>query len=369
MSSLDINSLSINIGPHPSLAIGPLQVRTVTDGEVVIEGVLEVGYLHRGIEKIAERMSWLGFMPYTDRIDYLAAIHCNLAYALVVESLAALSVPLRAQHIRIVVCELNRIASHLLYLGNLGNLLGATTFLNFTLRDREKINNLFEMLCGARLTYNYIRIGGVAVDVTEGFIEKTYEFIDYLTLKLKEYDELLILNPIFQGRLKNVGKIALNKAINCGITGPNLRACGLAYDARKAFPYSNYHHLTFEIPVKEGQVADAYDRYWIRLQEIKQSMFLVKQVLDLIPAGDYETPLPRYFKVPVGEAYSSVESPRGLLGVYIQSAGNKSPSRVKIRAPSVCVLNLFPDILKGELLSDVPAIVGSFDVLVSEVDR
>ena len=193
-------TLTFNVGPHHSAAIGPFRVKVRTDGEMVVAAEPDVGYLHRGIEKIAERMSWTGFMPYTDRVDYLSAIHCNLAYALAVESLAKIEVPERAQTIRVLVGELNRIASHLLSAGHLANLLSAGTALMYALRDRERINNLFEMLCGARLTYSYVRIGGVAADVTEGFIEKTYEFIEYLMPKLKEYHDLLSNNRIFMGR-------------------------------------------------------------------------------------------------------------------------------------------------------------------------
>ena len=364
--------LTFNIGPHHSAAIGPFRVAVRTDGEMIVHATPDVGYLHRGIEKIAERMTWMGFMPYTDRIDYLAAIHCNLAYALSIESLAQVSVPERASSIRVIASELNRIGSHLLSLGYLANHLGSATALMYSLRDREKINNLFEMLSGARLTYSYIRIGGVAADVTEGFIEKTYEFIDYLLPKLKEYNDLLSNNRVFTGRLANVGAVSLAMAIDCGVTGPILRAAGLKHDTRKLTPYSGYNKYDFDVPVGKGEygtVGDAFDRHMVRIREIEQSAAIIRQALDSLPSGPYLTPLPRVFKAPKGEAYAAVESPRGSFGVYVCSTGEKHPFRVKFRTPSFAVLNLFPDILKNVPLSDVTTIIGSLDVMVSEVDR
>lgn len=367
-----VETLTLNVGPHHSAAIGPFRMRVTTDGETVVTAEPDVGYLHRGIEKIAERMTWTGFMPYTDRVDYVSAIHCNLAYALAVESLARIDVPERASCIRVLVGELNRIASHLLTVGHMASQLGASTALMYALRDREKINNLFEMLCGARLTYNYVRIGGVAADVTEGFIEKTYEFVDYLMPKLKEYHDLLSNNQIFVGRLARVGAVTLARAIDAGLTGPTLRAAGLKHDVRRNTPYCGYHKFDFDVPAGKGEVGaegDAFDRYIVRMREIEQAVSIIKQALDALPAGPFNTVLPRIFKAPKGEAYAIVESPRGALGVYVCSAGEKNPARVKFRTPSLAVLNLFPSVLEGARLSDVPTIIASLDIMVSEVDR
>lgn len=365
-------TLTFNIGPHHSSAIGPLRMKVRTDGEVVVAAEPDVGYLHRGIEKAAERMTWTGFMPYTDRVDYLSAVHCNLAYALAVESLAGIAVPERASSVRVLVSELNRIASHLLTIGTLANQLGAATVLMYALRDREKINNLFELLCGARLTYNYVRIGGVAADVTDGFIEKSYELIDYLLPKLKEYHDLLSNNRIFMGRLANVGVVSQSLAIDCGLTGPILRASGFKHDVRKFTPYCGYQKLDFDVPVAKSEIGtqgDAFARYMVRMREIEQASSIIRQVLDNLPEGAIATVLPRLFKAPKGEAYAAVESPRGVLGVYVCSTGEKNPCRVKFRTPSFATLNLFPDILKDVPLSDVTTIIGSLDIMVSEVDR
>ncbi|MBI3543989.1 MAG: NADH-quinone oxidoreductase subunit D [Deltaproteobacteria bacterium] len=373
MTSFDnAQTLTFNVGPHHSAAIGPLRMKVRTDGEMVVSCEPDVGYLHRGIEKLAERMTWTGFMPYTDRVDYLSAIHCNLAYALAVESLAGIAVPERAQTIRVLVGELNRLGSHLLAVGHLANQLGAETALMYALRDRERINNLFEMLCGARLTYSYVRIGGVAADVTEGFIEKTYEFVEYLMPKLKEYHDLLSNNRVFMGRLAHVGVISPATAIDCGLTGPTLRASGVKYDTRKMQPYSGYQKFDFDVPVGKGEVGavgDAFDRYIVRMRELEQAVSIIKQALDALPEGQFSTALPRLFKAPKGEAYAAVESPRGTLGVYVSSSGEKNPARVKFRTPSFAALNLFPDLFKNIPLSDVGTIVGSLDIMVSEVDR
>jgi len=372
VSSTETQTLTLNIGPHHSAAIGPFRVKIATDGEMVLTGLPDVGYLHRGLEKIAERMTWTGFMPYTDRIDYLSAIHCNHVYALAVESLAKIIVPERAECIRVIASELNRVASHLLSIGYIAKQLGADTAFMFALRDREKINNLFEMLCGGRLTFSYLRIGGVAADVTEGFIEKTYEFADYLLPKLKEYNDLLSNNQIFIGRLANVGVIPTAYAIDCGLSGPNLRASGVKIDLRKTRPYSGYHKYDFEVCIGKGELGtlgDSFDRFIVRVREIENSVSILKQALDSLPEGEFIAPVPRVFKPPKGEAYASVESSRGTLGVYIKSNGEKYPNRVKFRTPSFSVLNLFPGIVENVLLSDVSTVIGSLDIMVSEVDR
>lgn len=364
--------VDLSIGPHHSTAIGPFSLSVKTDGETVYSGEPDIGYLHRGIEKIAEKMTWTGFLPYCDRLDYLASIHGNLVYALAVEKIAAIDVPARANYIRVVVSELNRISSHLVTIGMLASRLGLRTALMYSLRDRERINNLFEVVCGARLTYSYIRIGGVISDVTDGFIEKTYEFVEYLLPKLKEYHDLISHNHVATGRLASVGVVTAERAIQCGISGPILRGAGVKLDTRKVAPYSGYDKIDFDTPLgheEVGTLGDAFDRHMVRMNEIEQSCLIIKQALDLLPDGAFNVSLPRLFEVPKGEAYVCIESPRGALGVYVQSDGGKHPSRVKFRAPSFPVLNLFPAILENVPLSDVATIVGSLDIMVSEVDR
>ena len=371
--------LQLNFGPHNSTAIGPFCLNLQLDGEIVVKADPEVGFLHRGIEKICERLPWLGLHPFVDRVDYLAPIHGNLAYSLAVEKLMSLDVPKRASQIRVITGELNRIESHLYSIGYLASRLGCGTALMYMLRDREKVNNLFEMLCGARLTYNYIRIGGVSHDVTEGFIEKTYEFLDFLRPKLKEYKDILTENAIFSGRLSNIGVLYYEKCISAAITGPNLRgSCDsskLMWDLRKVEPYSGYESYDFDFNTGlcESMKGDCFSRYLVRLAEIDQSMNLVRQGLDRLVEGPFRTNPPLgdkgLLRPPIGEAYAAVEGPRGLFGVYIYSDGGVTPGRIKFRPPSLNVFSVLPELLEGHQISDINAIVGSLDIMMSEVDR
>lgn len=362
----------VSVGPLGNHAIGPFRIRIETDGENVRSGHPEVGLLHRGIEKIAERMTWAGFVPYTDRVDYVSSVHGNLAYALAVERLAGIEVPERASRIRVIATELGRIGSHLLALGAMADVLGHRTFFMFALRERERVNNLFEMLAGARLTHSYARIGGVAFDITEGFVEKTREFLEYIETKIPEYSDLLFGGDLFRERLSGLAPVSSPLAIQAGLTGPNLRASGLKRDVRKDDPYCGYERLDFGVPVgagESGTQGDALDRVRVRLREISESSDIVRQALKGIPEGSFQSPIPRLFRAPEGEACASVESPRGTLSVYVRSSGGRGPRRVRFRAPSFSVLSLFPGILTGAQLSDVAAIVSSFDVCASEVDR
>lgn len=362
-----METLLLHLGPTPALTSGPLHVKVRTNGDQVLHAEIEAGYLHRGMEKIAERMTWLGFQPFMDRVDYVSATHGEHAYALAVEKLCGFEIPERARFIRMVVDELGRVSSHLMFIAWLARATGTPTAMMFALRDREKICDLFEILCGARLTYSYVRIGGVALDITEGFIDKTFEFADYIVPKLQEYHRLLTNNQVFAGRLAGLGIVAANKAIDAGLSGPNLRACGVKVDRRKHEDYELYNRLDFSLPL--GTDGDAFSRYFVRMQEIEQSVSIIRQALNMIPSGKHALTLPRVFKVPMGEAYAAVESPRGVLGVFVRSTGEKYPDRLRLRTPSFAVLGVLQDALAGSAVEDVAPILASFDYLPSEVDR
>lgn len=362
----------INMGPqHPSTH-GVLRLILTTDGEMVSKIEPVIGYLHRGLEKIAERLNYHQFMPYTDRLDYLAAMNCNLAYAATVEKLANIEVPKRAEYIRVIMAELNRIASHLVFFGTSGLEAGAWTPLLYGFREREWILDLFEMTCGARLTYNYMRIGGVSHDLPDGFIAKAKEFCTYFRPRIKEYHNLLSYNQIFVKRMANIGVLSPAMTIAYGITGPNLRGSGVKWDIRKNEPYSIYEQLDFEIPTGQGEVGttgDAWDRYMVRIKEMEQSVKIVQQCLEQIPSGEVRSKVPRVFKAPAGETYCRFENPRGDLGMYLVSDGGKSPYRLKIRAPSFSNVFVIRAIGEGTMLSDLVLILGSLDIILPEIDR
>jgi NADH-quinone oxidoreductase subunit D len=362
----------LNMGPqHPSTH-GVLRFVLKTDGEMVHGLDPDVGYLHRSIEKIAERVAYPDFMPYTDRVDYVASMNCNFGYARVVEKIMDIQVPLRAEYIRVIAAELNRISSHLVAVGTFGNDIGAVTPFLHALRDRELINDLLEMLCGARLTYNFVRIGGVAFDLPEGFKEKTIAFLDSLELKLKEFNTLLTGNRIFRERLAGVCVISKEDAIAYGLTGPNLRGSGVNWDLRRDEPYSIYPELRFDVPVGEGlvgEVGDAFDRYWIRIIEMQESAKIVRQCLEKIPEGPIMAKLPRVIKPPSGDAFDRTEAPRGELGYYLVSDGSAKPERLKIRTGSFASVSIMSKIAPGWLIADIVALIGSLDIIAPEIDR
>ncbi|MBI4834207.1 MAG: NADH-quinone oxidoreductase subunit D [Planctomycetes bacterium] len=364
--------LVINFGPqHPSMH-GVLRLIVKSEGEIVSEITPVIGYLHRGMEKIAERLNYHQFMPYTDRIDYLASMNCNFAYAATVEKLAGIEIPKRAEYIRVIMAELNRIASHLVFFGTAGLESGAWTPIVYAFREREYIVDLFDMTCGQRLTYNYFRIGGVADDLPKGFMEKARAFCDYFEPKIKEYNELLSYNEIFIKRTANVAVLPPETAVKYSVTGPNLRASGVKWDLRKNEPYSIYPEIDFDIPVSSGEkgmVGDTWNRYIIRMREMEESVKIIRQCLDKIPEGDYLTKVPRLFKAPPGEVYCRFENPRGELGFYLISDGGKSPYRLKIRTPSFAHLWVLPEISTGGMISDLIVAFGSLDLVVPEIDR
>lgn len=357
----------MSMGPqHPSTH-GVLKLLLKMDGERCMETIPEVGFLHRAIEKMAENRTYLQIIPLTDRIDYVTSMAGNFCYCLAVERLAGLRVPPRAEYLRVLMMELNRIASHLLWYGCMGLEVGATTPFLFSFREREDILDLFETVCGARLTYNYYRIGGVSNDLPPGFVEKTRSFLEVLKKAAKDYEGLLTENVIFLNRSKNVGVITREQAISFGLTGPNLRASGVTWDVRRNDPYSVYPELEFDIPTCAG--GDIWDRYRVRLDEIYQSMRIVEQCLEKLPKGEVKTRVNMRFTPPVGEVYSRIESSRGEMGAYLVSDGTDKPWRLKFRTPSFNNLSIVPEILRDVFVADLVVIAGSLDIVLPEVDR
>jgi NADH-quinone oxidoreductase subunit D len=384
--------LTLNMGPsHPSTH-GVLRILLELDGEIVTRAMPDIGYLHRGDEKIAENMTYNQFVPYTDRLDYLAPLANNVAYALAVEKLMGWTVPPRGQVIRVICCELARLSAHLLGMGALAMDCGAMTVFLYIFTEREKIYNLIELLTGARFTTSYTRIGGLTRNLPPGFIEQTKVFIEQFKGKIDELDSLLTRNKIFVDRNKGIGIITREDAIDFGLTGPNLRGSGVSYDVRKDRPYLTYNEYSFSIPT--GSVGDAYDRYLVRLEELRQSVHIIEQAIKTLPGGpinvgDGKGFLPPKEKVltkmeelihqfilvtegiqaPVGEVYFGAENPKGELGFYIQSKGGGVPYRLKIRAPSFVNLSILTKLLPGHMMSDTVAILGSLDFVMGECDR
>ena len=358
----------INIGPqHPSTH-GVFRMRLTLDGEVVVDVETVLGYLHRGIEKLAEGRTYTQNIPFTDRLDYLASMTNNLAYVLAVEKLAGVPVPERAEYLRVIMCELQRIASHLIGVGAFLNDCGAfMTPLLYMFREREKILDLFEMVCGQRLTYNYMRIGGVSHDIPDEFLPALSKFVKQMPGFIDEYDQLLAENEILLVRAKGVGILPEELAINASASGPVLRGSGVKWDIRKADPYSIYDRFEFDIPT--GSVGDAYDRYWVRIQEMRQSARIIKQAMEQLPPGEVWAKMPLRLCPPAGEAYGHVEAPKGELGFYLVSDNSSKPYRFHVRAPSLINLTALRDMLIGWKLADAIIIFGSIDVCLAEVDR
>jgi len=366
--TLETQPILINMGPqHPSTH-GVFRMRVTFDGEVILDMEPVFGYLHRGIEKLGEHKTYLQNMPYTDRLDYVASMSNNFAYCLAVEKLAQIEVPERAEYIRIIMAELMRINSHLMAVGFFLNDMGAmATPLMYMYREREKILDLFEMVCGQRLTYNYMRFGGVAQDLPEEFMPALKRFLDQMPGFVDEYDQLLAENEVLLARTKGVGVLTAEQAVNASISGPILRASGVKWDLRKADPYSIYDRFEFDIPT--GKNGDNYDRYRQRIEEIRQSVRILRQAMEQIPGGEIRTPVPRAFKPPKGEAYGRLEAPKGELGFYLVSDGSAKPYRFKVRAPAFINLTLIREMLVGWKLADAMVTFGSIDICMGEVDR
>lgn len=358
----------INMGPqHPSTH-GVLRMELRVDGELIKHCRVHLGFLHRAHEKLAEGHVYQNIIPYTDRADYLASMNNNLSYCLAVEKLIDQDVPERAEYLRVIVCELNRIASHLIWLGAFAADTGALTPFFHTMREREKIITMFEKLCGARLMYNYIRIGGVMQDSYPGFEEECRAFTQEMLQRVDDYEALLTDNPIFTARTKNIGIITEQDCYDYGLTGPILRAAGVAWDLRRAEPYGVYDRFDFSIPT--SQKGDCWGRFVVRVQEIRESCKIVDQALDQMPKGPTMGTVKRVIRPPRGaEVYVRTENPRGELAHYILSDGSSSPYRFKMRAPSYVNLAIIEKILPGHYMGDAPIVLGSIDIVLGEVDR
>ena len=367
------DEMILNIGPqHPSTH-GVLRLKVHTDGEIVTKITPYIGYLHLCFEKHCENLTYEQATPYTDRCDYIGSMNNNFGYAVAVEQLMETKVPEKVEYMRVIVAEMNRIASHLLALGTFGLDVGAFTPFLYCFRDRERILDLFEMLCGARLLYNYIWIGGVSHDFPVGWVEKTYEFLDYFEPKINEYNDLLTYNKIFIERSADVGVIPVDVAISYGVTGPNLRGSGVRWDLRKDDPYGIYDRFEFDIPIGTGamgSVGDCWDRYYVRVRELEECIKIIRQALDALPRdGDVHAALPKKIRPKAGHVYSRTESPRGDLGYYIASDGSDTPTRIKMRSPAFTALSCLNEISRGWMISDVIAILGSLDIVLGEIDR
>jgi NADH-quinone oxidoreductase subunit D len=367
---LGLREMELNFGPqHPSTH-GVLRIVLKVDGERIVSARPDVGYLHRGTEKLFETETYPMVIPHTDRMDYVAAATNNHAFVLTVEKLLGLEIPKRAQYIRVVLDEMQRISSHLLWLATAAIDLGAITPFFYTFREREVILDLFEDYCGARLTLNCMRVGGLQEEIPDGWLEKLKAFTDDLGSKIDEYEELLTENRIWKQRTIGIGILDVPRCVAWGVTGPPLRAAGLAWDVRRAIPYECYPELDFEIPT--GRNADTYDRYLVRIAELRQSRRILLQCCDWLaanPKGDIRGKVPRVIKPPAGDVYASVESPKGELGFYLVSNGGNRPYRLRVRPPSFINLQALPEMSRGHMVSDLVAIIGTIDIVLGEVDR
>ncbi len=384
--------LLLNMGPqHPSTH-GVLRVVLELDGERIVKATPDLGYLHRGVEKLSEGLAYMQIIPHTDRLDYVCAMSNNYAYVRTVEKLLCITAPERAEYIRTIVAEMQRILGHLFWLGTQALDIGAMTVFFWTFRERETLLDMFEKLCGARLTVNYYRIGGVGSDFTPDLVLQLKTFLETFPQKVSEYDSLIVSNRIWLGRTKNVAVISGEDAINFGLTGPTLRGSGVAYDVRKLEPYGVYDKVDWEVPV--GKNGDTYDRYWIRMEEMRQSARIISQCLDQMPPGPISVDVPQYipppkqqvmrdmeslihhfiiftqgFKPPKAETYCATEAPKGELGFFIISDGSPRPYRLKIRSPSFIHMGAFNHMACGYLISDIITIFGTYDIVMGECDR
>ncbi len=372
MAELHTEEMVLNMGPqHPSTH-GVLRVELVVDGEVVVDAIPHVGYLHRCFEKHAEAMTYQQVVPYCDRMDYVASMNNDHAYVLAVEKLLNIQVPERVEYIRVIMAELQRIVSHLVAIGTYGLDIGAFTPFLYCFRDREIVLDLFERTCGARLLYNYMWPGGLSHDIPTDFVEKTKLFVKQFPKTIKELNDLLSYNEIFVKRTANVGILPADVAINYGASGPVLRGSGVKWDLRKDDSYSVYSKFDFDVVVGTGEVGtlgDCWDRYMVRMREMEQSLKIIEQAIEKIPEGNVQAAIPKRIRPPVGEVYVRSEAPRGELGYYIISDGSQSPFRVKGRAPTFINLSLLPEISRGYLIADMIAIIGSIDIVLGDVDR
>ncbi|NTU70265.1 MAG: NADH-quinone oxidoreductase subunit D [Coriobacteriia bacterium] len=365
---LPVEELVVNVGPsHPSTH-GVGRVLVHLDGDVVVKADMIVGYLHRGIEKMAENRTYLQVVPLTDRLDYVGSMYANWAYCRAVERLADIRVPERAEYLRVIVCELQRIASHMMGIGAAAADTGAFTMFIYAFDVRERVVELFETLCGSRLTYNYVRPGGVSMDAPDGWTDDVIAFTQRVRPNLDEMDSLFFGNTIARGRLKGVGVLTADDAVAWGASGPTARASGVEWDLRKHDPYSVYPRLEFDVVI--GENGDSYDRNRVRLLECYESARIIEQAVAQMPGGLVKNDgMARLIAPPVGDAYDHIESARGSLGVYLVSDGTPRPYRMKVRSPAFCNLALLPKLAVGHTLSDLVVVLGSLDPVFGEVDR
>jgi NADH-quinone oxidoreductase subunit D len=371
--ALRSEEMIINMGPqHPSTH-GVLRLELVVNGEIVVDVIPHIGYLHRCFEKHCEHMTnYQQVIPYADRMDYVAAMSSEFGYVVAAEKLLKIQVPERVEYIRVIMAEFSRIVSHLIAIGTYGMDIGAFTPFLYCMRDREHVLDIFENACGARLLYNYMWIGGLSHDVPPNFVDKVKEFCTYFRPKIKELNDLLSYNKIFIERTANVGVLPGDVAINYAVSGPILRGSGVKWDLRKNDPYSVYNRFEFEIPVGrglKGTVGDCWDRYMVRIHEMEQSVNIIEQAVAGLPAGDVQSAIPKRIRPEAGEVYVRTETPKGELGYYIVSDGTASPFRVKVKAPCFVNLSALPAMCRGAMIADVVAILGSIDIVLGEVDR
>jgi NADH-quinone oxidoreductase subunit D len=363
----------ISMGPqHPSTH-GVLRLELIVDGEVVVDVIPHIGYLHRCFEKHAEHMTnYQQVIPYCDRMDYVAAMNNDFGYAIACEKLLKITVPERVEYIRVIMAELNRIASHLIAIGTYGLDIGAFTPFLYCFRDREIILDIFEQTCGARLLYNYIWIGGLSHDVPPDFADKVRSFCKIFRPNITELNNLLSFNKIFIERTANVGVLPADVAVNYGVSGPVLRGSGVKWDLRKGDPYSVYPRFQFDIPVGEGKmgtVGDCWDRYMVRVHEMEQSLNIIEQAVEAIPAGDVQSAIPKRIRPEASDVYVRTETPKGELGYYVVSDGTATPFRLKVKSPCFVNLAALPAMSRGAMVADIVAILGSIDIVLGEIDR
>jgi NADH-quinone oxidoreductase subunit D len=364
----ETDELVINMGPQHPATHGVLRVVLKLDGERVVDADVVIGYLHRGVEKLSEHRDYNQIVMLTDRLDYCASAAANLAYCEAVEKLMSIEVPRRARYLRTVLAELQRLASHLVWVGSHAMDIGAVTVFLYALRERELVLDLFEEFCGARLTYNSMRVGGVPQDVPPGWDKRVLAFCDIMDEKIAEYETLLTHNRIWLDRTRGVGVIPGPEAIAIGLSGPPLRASGVRRDVRKDEPYAAYSEFEFDIPL--GSRGDTYDRYLVRLEEFRQSTRIIRQAIAGLPEGPLLAKVPRVIKPPAGETYHANESPKGEIGFFVVSDGKSaSPYRLRVRPPSFCNLQALSRLIRGHLVADVIAVIGTIDIVLGEVDR